>query len=93
MQVRHVGLFVHDTWRAIDCKLGSEVACNQPTAMDKYDTMFSLKTPLCDPQMIREIVKNSFEGGAELVTVCFHAPTPCTGAGPAQPVSHLHGSL
>eukprot|EP00892_Ulva_mutabilis_P002410 jgi/Ulvmu1/1216/UM109_0014.1 len=62
------GLVVHDTWRAVDCKMGSEVACNEPVAMDQYDDVFSLKTPLCDPVAIRKIVKRNFEGNAELVT-------------------------
>lgn len=63
------GLVVHDTWRAIDCKMGSEVACNEPVAMDHYDDLFSLKYPLCDPIAIRKVIKRSFETNSELVTV------------------------
>lgn len=64
-----VGLVVHDTWRAVECKMGSEVACSEPVAMENYDNIFSLKTPLCDPTVIRKIVKSNFESNAELVTV------------------------
>lgn len=87
------GLVVHDTWRAVECKMGSEVACSEPVAMDNYDNIFSLKTPLCDPTVIRKVVKSNFEANAELVTVRLsrgHTQGHPTSPAPARTPPELH---